>query len=490
MESYSATADSVSPTGGTGENADGHAAPKLNDGPPAIVTAEMVYPFILVTTLFALWGFANDVTNPMVKSFQQIFQLKAWQGNLVQFAFYGGYATMAIPAALVIRKISFKAGIIIGLTLYAIGALLFIPASISQMYWLFLGCFYIITFGLAFLETSANPYILSMGDIRTATRRLNLAQAFNPMGSLAGMFVAAVLVLPNLEVNEFRKEHIDAHPEYKEQGLSAGEIGENVSLAMKSMATNQPEAYAELRSHDLGVIRVPYVAIAIVVLAVLATFLVSKMPHTGHTEEPIELSHTLANLATFKYIGGVIAQGVYVGAQIMCWTNIIEYGMSVVGIDAASAQWYNIGGMVLFLASRFVWTYVLGFVRPGLLLAVLAMGGIVFSLGTVLLPAHVGIISLVCISSCMAAMFPTIYGIALDGLTVDDAKLGSAGLIFAIVGGALMPPLQGLVIDWASKEWGDPTLAVRASFLLPAACFVFVAIYGFLVNQSKEPVAV
>ncbi|MCO6047866.1 L-fucose:H+ symporter permease [Aeoliella sp. ICT_H6.2] len=456
---------------------------------PVIVARELRYPFILVTSLFALWGFANDVTNPMVKSFQQIFQLQAWQGNLVQFAFYGGYATMAIPAALVIRKVSFKAGIVIGLILAVTGALLFIPASISQEYWLFLGCFYVITFGLAFLETSANPYILSMGDIRTATRRLNLAQAFNPVGSLTGMFVAAVLVLPHLEVNKFRESHIQAHPEYKSQGLSPGEIGANVSAAMERFSGEQPDAYADLKTHDLGVIRIPYIAFAFVSLAILAAFLVSKMPHTGHTEDPIHLSETLLNLATFKYIGGVLAQGLYVGAQIMCWTNIIEYGMSVVGIDAPTAQWYNIGGMVLFLLSRFVWTYVLGYVRPGKLLANLAIGGLVFSLGTVFLPAQIGILSLICVSSCMAAMFPTIYGIALDGLSVDDAKLGSAGLIFAIVGGALMPPLQGYAIDVGTNFWGDPTTAVRASFLLPAASFIFVAVYGFVVARTGPRVS-
>ncbi len=476
-------ADSTDPL----DSEDPYSAPTTESTRPEILTKEIFYPFLLVTSLFALWGFANDVTNPMVKSFQQIFQLPAWQGNLVQFAFYGGYATMAIPAALVIRKISFKAGIVIGLALYAIGALLFIPASISQQYWLFLGCFYIITFGLAFLETSANPYILSMGDLRTATRRLNLAQAFNPVGSLTGMFVAAVIVLPNLKVNEFREEHIAAHPEYKQQKLSPGEIGKNVADAMQSFSVNQPEEYAALKTHDLGVIRVPYIAIAVVVLAVMLTFIFSPMPHTGHTEEPIRLTETLANLASFKYIGGVLAQGLYVGAQIMCWTNIIEYGMNVVGISAPTAQWYNIAAMVLFLCSRFVWTYVLGYVRPGLLLALLAIGGIVFSFGAVVLPAAVGILSLVCVSVCMAAMFPTIYGIALDGLTVDDAKLGSAGLIFAIVGGALMPPLQGYVIDWGSSYFGDPTTAIRASFLLPLTCFVFVAIYGFLVNTRWAP---
>lgn len=465
----------------------------------SIVPSQYFVPFCLVTLLFALWGFANDVTNPMVKSFQQVFQLKSWQGNLVQLAFYGGYGTMAIPAALLIRKISFKAGILVGLGLYAIGALLFIPASISQEYWLFLGCFYIITFGLAFLETAANPYILSMGPPETATQRLNLAQAFNPIGSLTGMFVAAMLVLPNLNVNEFRQEHIDSHPEYIQQNLKPSEIEANVTEAMKDYWETEPDAQQSMKTHDLGVIRIPYIAIAGVVIAVFVAFVVTKMPNTGHSDDPIHLMQTLANLATFRYIGGVLAQGLYVGAQIMCWTNIIEYGMSVVGISAAQAQWCNVGGMVMFLTSRFIWTYVLRFVSPGLLLGCLAVGGMCTTLGIVYAPGVGGMVALMATSIFMSAMFPTIYGIALDGLTVDDAKLGSAGLIFAIVGGALMPPLQGGVIDDGVLTVGLEAIGylnidltsfqpdfVRASFLLPFACFIFVAIYGFLVNATRK----
>lgn len=454
------------------------------------VPREYLAAFILVTTLFALWGFANDVTNPMVKSFQQIFQLKSWEGNLVQFAFYGGYGTMAIPAALFIRKASFKAGILLGLALYALGALLFIPASITQEYWLFLGCFYIITFGLAFLETSANPYILSMGPPETATQRLNLAQAFNPVGSLCGMFVAAFLVLPNLDVNKFRQEHIDAHPEYVSQDLTPGEIEGKVSEAMQALKTDEPEEYGKIRTHDLGVIRVPYVTIALVVLAVLGLFAVTKMPDGGSADAPLRLGQVLSNLMTFRYVGGVLAQGVYVGAQIMCWTNIIEYGMSSLGISAASAQKHNIVAMVMFLASRFIWTAALRVIPAGLLLGLLAIGGTLTALGAVYFPGYAGIYSLMAISIFLSAMFPTIYGLALSGLSIDDAKLGSAGLIVAIVGGAFMPLLQGRIIDMGEVDVLGTTLpAVRASFLLPAACLALVAVYGFLVARDGKKAA-
>lgn len=464
-------------------------APASSDQPatkPPVVPREYVAPFILVTTLFALWGFANDLTNPMVKSFQQVFQLKAWEGNLVQLAFYGGYGTMAIPAALFIRKASFKAGIMVGLSLYALGALLFIPASLSQEYWLFLGCFYVITFGLAFLETSANPYILSMGPPETATQRLNLAQAFNPMGSLMGMVVAAMLVLPNLNVNEFRQEHIDAHPEYVTEELKPSEIEANVQQAMKELTTNDPERHAEMKTHDIGVIRVPYIAIALVVVGVLVAFVVTKMPDAGQ-DEPIRLVEVLSRLMTFRYLGGVVAQAVYVGAQIMCWTNIIEYGMTGLGMDAATAQWHNIGGMITFLLSRFVWTAILRIVQPGLLLGLLAIGGLLACFGTVYAPGYAGIYFLMLVSFFMAAMFPTIYGLALSGMTIDDAKLGSAGLIFAILGGALMPPLQGRIIDLGTVTISGMELdAVRAAFFLPAACFVVIAIYGFAIASTER----
>jgi MFS transporter, FHS family, L-fucose permease len=446
-----------------------------------VVPREFLLPFALVTSLFALWGFANDVTNPLVKAFQEIFLISTKQSSLVQTAFYGGYATMAIPAALVIRKVSFKAGIIVGLALYATGALLFIPASVNMEFRLFLVALYILTFGLAFLETSANPYILSMGPESTATRRLNLAQAFNPLGSITGMFVASTLVLPSLGVSTFRADEIKAHPEYAE--LLPAQVDANVTNALKSFSVSDPSAHSDMEAADLRIIRVPYVVIAIVVTAVLVLFVATKMPNTGHTEDPIHILEVLKNLASFHYIGGVIAQCFYVGAQIMCWTFIIHYGMTLLGMSAAEAQNWNILAMAIFVTSRFVGTTLLRFESPGLPLGILAIGGVLLSAGTILLQGLPGMICLIAISACMSIMFPTIYGIALEGLSVDDAKLGSAGLIFAIVGGALMPPLQGTIIDMPSFTIGTLTLeSVRVSFLLPLLCFVVIAIYGLAVH--------
>lgn len=446
-----------------------------------VVPKQYLLPFALVTTLFALWGFANDITNPLVKAFQEIFLISTQQSSLVQTAFYGGYATMAIPAALLIRKISFKAGIIVGLALYIIGALLFIPASINMQFSLFLAALYILTFGLAFLETSANPYILSMGPEQTATRRLNLAQAFNPLGSITGMFVASMLVLPSLGVSEFRASEMQAHPEYAE--MLPGEVNARVADSLRSFRETNPSEHSAMQAEDLRTIRMPYVVIAGVVLAVLLLFLISRMPNTGHTEVPIHFTETLRNLMSFRYIGGVIAQGFYVGAQIMCWTFIIHYGMTLLGMSSATAQNWNIAAMALFITCRFAGTFLFRFDSPGLPLGILAVCGILLSAGTIVLPATAGMLCLVAISGCMSIMFPTIYGIALDGLTVDDAKLGSAGLIFAIVGGALMPPWQGGIIDKPPFTFGATTLeSVQVSFILPLACFVVIAFYGLTVH--------
>jgi len=446
-----------------------------------VVPKQYLLPFALVTSLFALWGFANDVTNPLVKAFQEIFLISATQSSLVQTVFYGGYATMAIPAALAIRLISFKAGIIIGLALYAVGALMFIPASINMQFWLFLVALYVLTFGLAFLETSANPYILSMGPAHTATRRLNFAQSFNPLGSITGMFVASILVLPSLNISEFRANEIASHPEYAE--MLPSEVDAQVTTALKTFSETSPSEHREMQAEDLSIIRVPYVVIALVVLGVLGLFVVSKMPHTGHTEDPIHIVQVIKNLMSFRYIGGVVAQCFYVGAQIMYWTFIIHYGMTLLGMSAAQAQNWNIAAMSIFIISRFTGTYLFKFDSPGLPLGILALGGILLSAGTILLHGLPGIVCLVAISSCMSIMFPTIYGIALDGLTVDDAKLGSAGLIFAIVGGCFMPPLQGSIIDGPSVTVGSMTLeSVRASFILPLLCFVLIALYGLIIH--------
>jgi FHS family L-fucose permease-like MFS transporter len=430
----------------------GETAPE-GAGRPALVPGGILLPFALVTSCFALWGFANDITNPMVKAFSKILLMSNFEGSLVQFAFYGGYFAMAFPAAMFIKRFSYKAGLLMGLALYAGGALLFIPASLTMVFWPFLVAYFILTCGLSFLETSANPYVLSMGAEETATRRLNLSQAFNPIGSLLGMFTAQQLILARLD------------------GASR--------LAREAM---DPETLRHVTAHDLGIIRAPYVGIGLVIVVVLVVIAATRMPRTEGDAGRLDIGPTLQRLvANHRYVEGVVAQFFYVGAQIMCWTFIIHYGTELFmarGVEEkvaeARSQGYNIVAMVIFCLSRFICTFLLRFISPGRLLMSLAIGGFALTLGTIFVPGIAGLYCLVGISACMSLMFPTIYGIALRGLG-EDAKFGAAGLIMAILGGSVLPPLQGAIIDLGKV---GALSAVRASFVLPLVCFVVIAAYG------------
>lgn len=427
-----------------------------------LVEKKYLATFVIITTLFALWGFANDITNPMVAAFQTVMELSAAKASMIQFAFYGGYATMAIPAALFIRRYNYKSGILLGLGLYATGAFLFIPAAEYQNFTFFCFSLYILTFGLAFLETTANPFILSLGSKETSTRRLNLAQAFNPVGSLSGMAVASLIVLPAL---------------WSDRRNEAGEI---------IFGTLTESEKAGIRLHDLAVIRDPYVALGIVVLIVFLIVALKKMPAiagTGEQGASAPASHSLRRLWHNRhYCEGVLAQMFYVAAQIMVWTFIIQYADRL-GINKATAQNYNIFAMSLALCGRFVATGLMRRVNPRRLLMIFGIGASLCTLGTILIDGIAGLYCLVAISAFMSLMFPTIYGIALEDVDAQDTALGAAFLVMAIVGGALMPPLQGAVIDLGTIL-NHP--AVNVSFALPLICFLVVTRYGYISLKTKR----
>lgn len=427
-----------------------------------LVEKKYLATFVIVTTLFALWGFANDITNPMVAAFQTVMELSAAKASMIQFAFYGGYATMAIPAALFIRRYNYKSGILLGLGLYATGAFLFIPAAEYQNFTFFCFSLYILTFGLAFLETTANPFILSLGSKETSTRRLNLAQAFNPVGSLSGMAIASLIVLPAL---------------WSDRRNEAGEI---------IFGTLSESEKAGIRLHDLAVIRDPYVALGIVVLIVFLIVALKKMPAiagTGEQGASAPASHSLRRLWHNRhYCEGVLAQMFYVAAQIMVWTFIIQYADRL-GINKATAQNYNIFAMSLALCGRFVATGLMRRVNPRRLLMIFGIGASLCTLGTILIDGIAGLYCLVAISAFMSLMFPTIYGIALEDVDAQDTALGAAFLVMAIVGGALMPPLQGAVIDLGTIL-NHP--AVNVSFALPLICFLVVTRYGYISLKTKR----
>jgi len=520
----------------------------------AIVPKSYLLTFCLVTVLFALWGFANNFTDPMVKVFKDVFAISNMQSSFVQMAFYGGYATMAIPAALFIRKYSYKSGIIVGLLLFAIGAFISIPAANTINFWLFITGLYVLTFGLAFLETTANPFILSMGAEKTSTMRLNLAQAFNPIGSLAGAFIAASFVMSNVHVAEFKADingfkdelsvtkaedesqlsvlpflkakerprkndegakayvmakaveaagveyaplkqaiadveagKIDSFqdmqlPALKEKAsalLSAGAGKVSVDEALRDFREGKISSYQDmefsvLQRHDLNLVSTTYMTLGCIVLGTLLVFLIKKMPRAAadDDEDDLNLGATASRLMRNpRYVGGVLAQMFYVGAQIMVWTFIIQYAENELGMDNATAANHQIVALVIFLLFRFICTAFLRYVSPGKLLAVLAICGIACTLGAIHIQGMMGLYSLILISACMSLMFPTIYGIALEGIG-QDAKLGSAGLILAIVGAVWLTGFQGRILD---LETFMGTTATRGSFYLSVGCFIIIA---------------
>ena len=421
-----------------------------------------VLPFIVVTCCFALWGFANDITNPMVKAFSKIFRMSVTDGTLVQVAFYGGYFCMALPAALFIRRHSFKSGILLGLALYALGVLLFIPAKAVGSFAPFLIAYFILTCGLSFLETTANPYILLMGDRETATRRLTLAQSFNPIGSLAGMFVAMNLIQARLS-----------------------------PLDTSERALLDDAQFEALKQSDLSVLVHPYALLSVVIVLLLVVMLLVRIPavHQVARESRLPLMPAVKRLwANKTYRSGVVAQFFYVGAQITCWTFIIQYGTRVfmaqgMGEQAAEvlSQRYNIVAMVLFCVMRFVNMYLMKFFKPQRLLAFFAAVALVLLCGVIFAGGRTGMCCLVAVSACMSLMFPAIYGISLSDVG-EDAELGSAGLIMAILGGSLLPAVQAMIID-SGMTWLP---AVNASFVVPAVCFAVVLAYALRKNKKAS----
>jgi FHS family L-fucose permease-like MFS transporter len=432
---------------------------------PALVPKNLILPFVLITSLFALWGFANDITNPMVAAFKRVLELNNTQASWVQLAFYGGYFTMALPAAFFIKKYTYKAGIILGLGLYAFGACLFYPAAAWESYGFFLASLYILTFGLAFLETTANPYILSMGPEETATRRLNLAQAFNPMGALAGLFVAKTFILNSLQSSKTDTD------------------GTIIFDRLDDVAK------ATIRTNDLMVIRNPYVILGLVVIAILAVISLAKMPESKDSTGKIDFGPTMKRLVKNRnFVEGTLAQMFYVGAQIMVWTYIYQYAESI-GIATYDAVNYAYASLGVFLLGRWVCTFLLRIMTPTKLLAAFAVLAMAFTLGAIFLEGMTGLYSLVGISFAMSLMFPTIYGIALDGLG-DDSKFAAAFLVMAIVGGAIMPTLQGMILDWGGTGYTDLLILgvpeVNFSFFLPMLCFLMVFLFAVSVRQNER----
>ena len=406
-----------------------------------------VLPFILITSLFLMWGLANNMTDTLLAAFKKIMSMSDFQTSWIQIAFYGSYFCLALPAAILIKKFTYKTGILLGLGMFIAGSLLFYPASVTAQYGHFLVALFILAGGLSILETTANPYIIALGPEETATRRLNLAQSFNPIGSIIGVALSKMFILSNLNT-----------------------AGASARSAMSSGRLNK------IQSEELAAVMGPYVGVAILLLFLWITIALVKLPKASDTTQSIDLRSTLQRLVRNKnYVLGVIAQFLYVGAQIGVWSFTIRYVMQELNVNEEQASNYYLAALILFTLSRFVSTYLMKFISPAKLLVVASSLAAICSLIVIFSHGAFSVYALIAISGSMSLMFPTIFGLASRGLG-SDTKLGGSGLIMAILGGAVLTAIQGQV--------SDMTGSISMAYVVPFLCFIIVIIFGVV---AKNP---
>ncbi|MDD3431569.1 MAG: L-fucose:H+ symporter permease [Bacteroidales bacterium] len=415
-----------------------------------VVTRQFLLPFVLVTSLFYFWGIANNMTDTLLSAFKRIMSMTDVQTSLIQLSFYGSYFCFALPAALFIKRYSYKSGVLLGLFLYAAGAMLFYPAAQTASYGFYLFAIYVLAGGCSILETTANPYILSMGSPETATRRLNLAQAFNPLGSITGILLSQYFILAELN-------SADATQRLQ---MDAGQL-------------------KLMQAGELNAVTYTYMGVGFVLFVILLIMIFSRMPKSFDNQKSIQLGSTFKRLIKNKlYSWGVVAQFFYVGAQIGVWSFTIRIVMQELGINEQSAASVYLLSIICFSVSRFIFTWLMRYIRPSRLLIIAAVADIVCT-AAVILAGGSGmflIVMLIGVSVFMSLMFPTIYGIALDGLG-EDAKIGASGLIMAILGGALLTPLQGQISDLAG---------INLAYIVPLLCFVVVLAYGMMAQKAGK----
>jgi FHS family L-fucose permease-like MFS transporter len=406
-------------------------------------------PFILITSLFLVWGLANNMTDTLLAAFKRIMSMTDFQTSWIQIAFYGSYFCLAIPAALYIKRFSYKSGVLLGLGLFIAGSMLFYPASNTMVYGHFLTALFILAGGLAILETTANPYIIAMGPEETATRRLNLAQSFNPIGSIIGIILGKIYIL----------SHLNSASEEERNNMSA-------------------EVLDQIQSEELNAVMGPYVAVAVLLILLWIVIYIVKMPKASDASQDLKVGNTIKRLVkNKKYLLGIVAQFFYVGAQIGVWSFTIRYVMQELQLDEQNASNYYLASLVLFMASRFVCTWLMQYIKPTKLLVGLSILALIATACVIYFGGYIGVYSLVLISGCMSLMYPTIYGLAISGLG-SDTKIASSGLVMAILGGAVLTPIQGLV--------SDATQSINYAFYIPFISFVIILIYGFfLMNKDR-----
>ena len=440
--------------------------------------------FAMLVSCFALWGLLNNMTDNLVPAFQKIFMTSQSTAGYVQVSFYGAYSAIALFASLLIQRAGYRMGVLVGLGVYCVGALLYVPACVAQSFWLYIVGIFVVAGGCAVLETTCNPYVLALGDEATAVRRLNFAQMFNPVGSILGIFLARGLILANL----------------------------NPATADERAAMD-PETLDGIVNHELFWVCVPYVGLCAIAAAIWLFFFLSGRTDADRAEGGgAGLKTVLGILARSpKWYLGMVAQVFYVGVQIAAWTWMNVYCRKQFGLSEKDAATYYIVAIVTFVACRWIATFAMKYVDPARLMAYFAAAAIACTAGVMYLPSKVAfhalelpfswnVVCLVAMSGCMSLMFPTIYGIALGGIDPRAHKPGAAGLIMAIVGGALLTPWMAAIIGDANSVWtrlvpmyssawdSDLKLteaSLRASFVVPAVCFAVVFAYAVAFAPRK-----
>ncbi|HEY0758429.1 MAG TPA: L-fucose:H+ symporter permease [Acidisarcina sp.] len=401
-------------------------------------------PFFLVTALFFLWGVPNNLNDVLIRQFGKAFTLTRLEAGLVQSAFYTGYFCLAIPAALLMRRLGYKAGFIVGLLLFAGGTFLFWPAAHAGHYSFFLVALFVIASGLAFLETASNPFIAQSGPAASSERRLNFSQAFNPIGSIVGVLVGTVFIFSGIE-------------------LSAPEVA---SMKARNLYT------AYLHAETMRVVT-PYLALGAIALLWALLIARTKFPSIRGDEEGAAGDHgRFADLLQYRhFLLAVAAQFMYVGAQVGTWSYFIQYVQQYTHEPEKKAGYLLIGTLVAFCIGRFAASALMKLVAPGKLMGLYALANILLVTIGIVFPGWIGLWSILLTSFFMSMMFPTIFALGLKGLG-PNTKIGGSLIVMAIVGGAVLTPLMGHIVDISRST--------AMGYTVPLLGYICVALYGFL----------
>ena len=407
-------------------------------------------PFILVTALFFFWGIPNNLNDILIKQFMKSFEISRFQAGLVQSAFYMGYFLLSMPAALIMRKYSYKTGLVIGLFLYSIGTFLFWPAAIVREYGFFLFALFVIASGLAFLETGANPFVAVLGDPRTSERRLNFAQAFNPLGAVTGVLVGTIFIFSGIELSPSEVEAMKARGEY--------------------------DAYLQ---HETMRVVEPYLVLGAIVFCWALLILRTKFPRVADEVSPDEPKGRIRDLFRYRhFVLGVVAQFFYVGAQVGTWSYFIQYVQDYTGQPEKVAGYFLTGSLVAFGVGRFSATYFMKFIPPNVLMGIYGIVNVCLAGVGVLMPGWIGVWAVFFTSFFMSLMFPTIFALAIKGLG-PNTKVGGSMVVMAIIGGAAFTPLMGLVFEW--------TRSMAMAMMVPLVCYVVITHYAFIGSKVRMP---